>query len=73
LVKNNKTLIRSVIIFSFLTFVFMQSCYLFCLFRPESALEDTVEQFVEDDLGIDVFDEPPQQNAAPEIEKDLSI
>ncbi|MBF8263356.1 MAG: hypothetical protein HW387_1021 [Parachlamydiales bacterium] len=51
----------------------MQSCYLFCHFRPESALEDAVEQFVEDEMKIDVFDEPPQSKPVPVIEKVLSI
>jgi hypothetical protein len=66
LVKTRKTLIRSVVVFSFLTFIFMQSCYLFCLLRPENALEDAVEQFVEEDMGIDVFEEPSQLYDFPE-------
>ena len=37
----------------------MQGCYLFCLLRPDNALEEAVEQFEEEEM--DVFDEmlPP--------------
>lgn len=72
MVKNNRTLIRFAIIFSFLTFVFMQSCYLFCLFRPDNAVQDTVKQYVEEDLG-DVFDEPLPRRIIPELENDFTL
>ena len=42
----------------------MQGCYLFCLLRPENALEEAVEQFVEEEM--DVFDELPPPTALPE-------
>jgi hypothetical protein len=47
---TNKTLLRSLLILSILAVV-LEGCYFFCLFRPESAFEDVVEEFVEGTLG----------------------
>jgi hypothetical protein len=36
----------------------MQSCYLFCLFKPDNRLEEFVEQFVEEEMGIQPEETP---------------
>ena len=47
---NKKIILRFVIIFLFFSFISMQSCYLFCLFRPENRLEEILEQLVEEEI-----------------------
>ncbi len=47
---NNKMLARTLLILSSLAVV-LEGCYLFCLFRPENAFEEMIEQFVEEELG----------------------
>ena len=69
MVKKNNKLIRSIIIFTFLIFLLLQSCYLFCLFRPENAPESVVEQFVEEKMDIN-NPVPSPEETAPDFEED---
>lgn len=56
-----KIIIKLALIFSFLAFFSAQSCYLFCLFRPENRFEEIFEQFVEDE--IEALSENPSNPA----------
>lgn len=55
---NNKILARTLLILSSLA-VILEGCYLFCLFRPENAFEEMIEQIVEEELGVDASEENP--------------
>ena len=57
-------LARTLLILSSLA-VILEGCYLFCLFRPENAFEEMIEQFVEDEIGIeDEFSPLPEEEVA---------
>jgi hypothetical protein len=70
---RNKTFIKFAIIFSFLTFVLLQSCYLFCLFRPDNMVYPAIEPYVEEDLDIDVLDDPSIWRSFPDLENEFTL
>ena len=61
---NNKMLVRTLLILSSLT-VILEGCYLFCLFRPENAFEEMIEQFIEEEMGADISEEVSSEGTPP--------
>lgn len=69
---NNKILARSLLILSSLA-VLLEGCYLFCLFQPESAFEEVLEQFVEDEWGADAFEEDSSEEYSAIFDESANI
>ncbi len=66
---NNKILARSLLILSSLA-VILEGCYLFCLFRPENAFEEMLEQFVEEEMGVKLSEDESLEKFIP-VEEEL--
>lgn len=60
---------RSLLILSSLA-VILEGCYLFCLFRPENAFEEILEQFVEEEMGVDATDDFSQEEDKSSVAND---
>lgn len=63
-------LARTLVILSSLAVV-LEGCYLFCLFRPENAFEEMIEQFVEEEIGIEEEFSPLPKEEAAEVKKEF--
>jgi hypothetical protein len=61
---NNKILARSLLILSSLALI-LEGCYLFCLFRPENAFEEMLEQFVEEEMGVKLSEDESLEKFSP--------
>jgi hypothetical protein len=61
---NKKIITRVFIIFSFFSFISLQSCYIFCLFRPENRLEEILEQLVEEEIEMLLDESAPSKETA---------
>lgn len=58
---KNKNFAKSLLFISSLT-VLLEGCYLFCLFRPESGFEEVIEQFIDDEMEVNLLDEEFVEN-----------
>lgn len=63
-------LARTLLILSSLAVV-LEGCYLFCLFRPENAFEEMIEQFIEDEIGAEDEFSPLPDEEGLEVKKEF--
>ncbi len=63
-------LARMLLILSSLA-VILEGCYLFCLFRPENAFEEMIEQFVEEEIGVGDELSPLHEEETVEVKKEF--